>query len=167
MARVLVGVTGGIAAYKACELVRRLVRGGHEVIPLVTPGAERFVTSETFHALARRSPSADPYPHLETADLLVVAPLTASTLAKLAVGMADTLVTEAALAHEGPVLLAPAMNTRMWNHPATQANVDVLRSRGVELIGPEEGELGEGGEGMGRMSSTEAIYDRCEELLKR
>jgi phosphopantothenoylcysteine decarboxylase/phosphopantothenate--cysteine ligase len=166
MARVLVGVTGGIAAYKACELVRRLVRGGHEVIPLVTPGAERFVTSETFHALARRSPSADPYPHLETADLLVVAPLTASTLAKLAVGMADTLVTEAALAHDGPVLLAPAMNTRMWNHPATQANVDVLRSRGVELIGPEEGELGEGGEGMGRMSSPEAIYDRCEELLK-
>jgi phosphopantothenoylcysteine synthetase/decarboxylase len=166
MARVLVGVTGGIAAYKACELVRRLVRGGHEVIPLVTPGAERFVTSETFHALARRSPSADPYPHLETADLLVVAPLTASTLAKLAIGMADTLVTEAALAHDGPVLLAPAMNTRMWNHPATQANVDVLRSRGVELIGPEEGELGEGGEGMGRMSSPEAIYDRCEELLK-
>jgi phosphopantothenoylcysteine decarboxylase / phosphopantothenate---cysteine ligase len=166
MARVLVGVTGGIAAYKACELGRRLVRGGHEVIPLVTPGAERFVTSETFHALARRSPSADPYPHLETADLLVVAPLTASTLAKLAVGMADTLVTEAALAHDGPVLLAPAMNTRMWNHPATQANVDVLRSRGVELIGPEEGELGEGGEGMGRMSSPEAIYDRCEELLK-
>jgi phosphopantothenoylcysteine decarboxylase / phosphopantothenate---cysteine ligase len=166
MARVLVGVTGGIAAYKACDLVRRLVRGGHEVIPLVTPGAERFVTSETFHALARRSPSADPYPHLETADLLVVAPLTASTLAKLAIGMADSLVTEAALAHEGPVLLAPAMNTRMWNHPATQGNVEVLRSRGVELIGPEEGELGEGGEGMGRMSSPEAIYDRCEELLK-
>jgi phosphopantothenoylcysteine decarboxylase/phosphopantothenate--cysteine ligase len=165
MARVLVGVTGGIAAYKACELVRRLVRGGHEVIPLVTPGAERFVRAETFHALARRSPSADPYPHLETADLLVVAPLTASTLAKLAVGMADSLVTEAALAHEGPVLLAPAMNTRMWNHPATQANVDVLRSRGVELIGPEEGELGERGEGMGRMSSPEAIFARCEELL--
>jgi phosphopantothenoylcysteine synthetase/decarboxylase len=168
MARVLVGVTGGIAAYKACELVRRLVRGGHEVIPLVTPGAERFVTSETFHALARRSihEARSAYPHLETADLLVVAPLTASTLAKLAIGMADTLVTEAALAHEGPVLLAPAMNTRMWNHPATQANVDALRSRGVELIGPEEGELGEGGEGMGRMASPEAIYDRCEELLE-
>ena len=166
MARVLVGVTGGIAAYKACELVRRLVRGGHDVIPLVTPGAERFVTAETFHALARRSPSADPYPHLESADLLVVAPLTASTLAKLAVGMADTLFTEAALAHEGPVLLAPAMNTRMWNHPATQANVEVLRSRGVELIGPEEGELGEGGEGMGRMSAPEAIFARCEELLQ-
>jgi len=165
MARVLVGVTGGIAAYKACELVRRLIRGGHEVIPLVTPGAERFVRAETFHALARRSPSADPYPHLENADLLVVAPLTASTLAKLAIGLADNLVTEAALAHEGPVLLAPAMNTRMWRHPATQANVDVLRSRGVELIGPDEGELAEGEHGMGRMSSPEVIFARCEELL--
>jgi phosphopantothenoylcysteine decarboxylase/phosphopantothenate--cysteine ligase len=165
MARVLVGVTGGIAAYKACELVRRLIRGGHEVIPLVTPGAERFVRAETFHALARRSPSADPYPHLENADLLVVAPLTASTLAKLAIGLADNLVTEAALAHEGPVLLAPAMNTRMWNHPATQANVDVLRTRGVELIGPEEGELAEGEHGLGRMSSPETIFARCEELL--
>jgi phosphopantothenoylcysteine synthetase/decarboxylase len=165
MARVLVGVTGGIAAYKACELVRRLIRGGHEVIPLVTPGAERFVRAETFHALARRSPSADPYPHLENADLLVVAPLTASTLAKLAIGLADNLVTEAALAHEGPLLLAPAMNTRMWNHPATQANVDVLRNRGVELIGPDEGELAEGEHGLGRMSSPEAIFARCEELL--
>jgi phosphopantothenoylcysteine decarboxylase / phosphopantothenate---cysteine ligase len=165
MARVLVGITGGIAAYKACELVRRLVRGGHEVIPLVTPGAERFVRAETFHALARRSPSADPYPHLENADLLVVAPLTASTLAKLAIGLADNLVTEAALAHEGPVLLAPAMNTRMWNHPATRANVEVLRNRGVELIGPDEGELAEGEQGMGRMSPPEAIFARCEELL--
>ena len=165
MARVLVGVTGGIAAYKACELVRRLVRAGHEVTPLVTSGAERFVRAETFHALARRSPSADPYPHLENADLLVVAPLTASTLAKLAVGLADNIVTEAALAHDGPVLLAPAMNTRMWNHPATQANVETLRSRGVELIGPEEGELAEGGEGLGRMSSPEDIFARCEELL--
>jgi phosphopantothenoylcysteine decarboxylase / phosphopantothenate---cysteine ligase len=165
MARVLVGITGGIAAYKACELVRRLVRGGHEVIPLVTPGAERFVRAETFHALARRSPSADPYPHLENADLLVVAPLTASTLAKLAIGLADNLVTEAALAHEGPVLLAPAMNTRMWKHPATRANVEVLRNRGVELIGPDEGELAEGEQGMGRMSPPEAIFARCEELL--
>jgi phosphopantothenoylcysteine synthetase/decarboxylase len=166
MARVLVGITGGIAAYKACELVRRLVRGGHEVIPLVTPGAERFVRAETFHALARRSPSADPYPHLENADLLVVAPLTASTLAKLAIGLADNLVTEAALAHEGPVLLAPAMNTRMWKHPATRANVEVLRNRGVELIGPDEGELAEGEQGMGRMSPPEAIFARCEELLR-
>ena len=114
MARVLVGVTGGIAAYKACDLVRLFVKGGHEVVPLVTPGAERFVRAETFFALARQSPSEDLYVHLTRADLLVVAPLTANTLAKLAHGLADNLVAEAALAHRGPVLLAPAMNPRMW-----------------------------------------------------
>ena len=162
----LLGVTGGIAAYKACELVRLLVRAGHEVIPLVTPGAERFVRAETFFALARRLPSEDPYPHLERADLLVVAPLTANTLAKLAHGLADSVLTEAALAHRGPTLVAPAMNPRMWSHPATQANVALLRERGVELIGPEEGELAEGGTGVGRMAEPEAIAARCEELLR-
>ena len=166
MARVLVGVTGGIAAYKACELVRLLVRAGHEVVPLVTTGAERFVRAETFFALARRSPSEDPYPHLERADLLVVAPLTANTLAKLAHGLADSVLAEAALAHRGPVLVAPAMNWRMWSHPATQANVAVLRQRGVELIGPEEGELAEGESGVGRMAEPAAIAARCEELLR-
>jgi phosphopantothenoylcysteine decarboxylase/phosphopantothenate--cysteine ligase len=166
VARVLVGVTGGIAAYKACELVRLLVRAGHEVIPLVTPGAERFVRAETFHALARRPPSEDPYPHLERADLLVVAPLTANTLAKLAHGLADTVLTEAVLAHRGPILVAPAMNSRMWSHPATQANVALLRERGAELIGPEEGELAEGETGVGRMAEPEAIAARCEELLR-
>ena len=124
MARILLGVTGGIAAYKACTLVRLLVRAGHDVYPVVTAGAERFVAAETFFALARKPPSDDPYPHLEHVDLLVVAPLTANTLARLAHGLADDLLTEAALAHRGPVLVAPAMNTRMWEHPATQANVD-------------------------------------------
>ncbi|HEY8193038.1 MAG TPA: bifunctional phosphopantothenoylcysteine decarboxylase/phosphopantothenate--cysteine ligase CoaBC, partial [Gaiellaceae bacterium] len=166
MARVLVGITGGIAAYKACELVRLFVRAGHEVIPLVTPGAERFVRAETFFALARRSPSDDPYPHLERADLLVVAPLTANTLAKLAYGLADNLVSEAALAHDGPVLVAPAMNVRMWNHPATQANVELIRSRGVELVGPAEGELAEGEEGIGRMAEPVDIFARAQELLE-
>src|SRR5919201_3833648 len=165
MARVLVGVTGGIAAYKACELVRLLVRAGHEVVPLVTPGAERFVSAETFHALARRAPSEDPYPHLERADLLVVAPLTANTLAKLVHGLADNVLTEAALAHRGPILVAPAMNPRMWSHPATQANVSKLRERGVELIGPEEGEVAEGEWGVGRMAEPEAIFARIETLL--
>ncbi len=167
MARILVGVTGGIAAYKACELVRLLVKRGHEVIPLVTPGADRFVRAETFNALARRNPAAaGPYPHLERADLLVIAPLTANTLAKVAHGLADNLVTEAALAHDGPTLVAPAMNTRMWRHPATQANVDVLRGRGVKLIGPDEGELAEGEEGIGRMAEPDAIAARCQELLE-
>src|SRR6058998_3735125 len=129
MARVLVGITGGIAAYKACDLVRLFVKGGHDVVPLVTPGAERFVTAETFFALARRAPAEDLYVHLTRADLLVVAPLTANTLARLAHGLADNLVTEAALAHRGPVLLAPAMNPRMWAHPATQANVETACPR--------------------------------------
>jgi phosphopantothenoylcysteine decarboxylase / phosphopantothenate---cysteine ligase len=165
MARVLVGVTGGIAAYKACELVRLLVKGGHEVVPLVTSVAERFVRAETFFALARRSPADDLYAHLTRADLLVVAPLTANTLAKLAHGLSDNLVTEAALAHRGSVLLAPAMNPRMWAHPATQANVELLRGRGVSFVGPEEGETAEGEWGFGRMAEPEEIYRRCRELL--
>jgi phosphopantothenoylcysteine decarboxylase/phosphopantothenate--cysteine ligase len=165
MARVLVGVTGGIAAYKACELIRLLVKGGHEVLPLVTPGAERFIRAETFFALARRAPTDDPYPHLARADLLVVAPLTANTLAKLAHGLADNLVSEAALAHRGPTLLAPAMNPRMWESPATQANAEALRSRGAEIVGPEEGDTAEGEWGTGRMAEPEEIYRRCRELL--
>jgi len=166
MARILVGVTGGIAAYKACDLVRLLVRSGHEVVPVVTAGAERFVRAETFHALARWTPDGDPYPHLRRVDLLVIAPLTANTLARLAHGLADDELTEAALAHDGPVLVAPAMNRRMWAHPATRANVELLRSRGVELIGPEEGELAEGEFGVGRMSEPQAIADRVEALLR-
>jgi phosphopantothenoylcysteine decarboxylase/phosphopantothenate--cysteine ligase len=165
MARVLVGVTGGIAAYKACELVRLLVKGGNEVVPLVTPGAERFVRAETFFALARRSPAEDLYVHLTRADLLVVAPLTANTLAKLANGYADNLVAEAALAHRGPLLLAPAMNPRMWSHPATRANVDLLRARGAVFVGPDEGEMAEGEWGVGRMAEPEAIFARSRELL--
>jgi phosphopantothenoylcysteine decarboxylase / phosphopantothenate---cysteine ligase len=165
MARVLVGVTGGIASYKACDLVRLFVKGGHEVMPLVTPGAERFVRAETFFALARRSPAEDLYVHLTQADLLVVAPLTANTLAKLAHGLADNLVTEAALAHRGPVLLAPAMNPRMWASPATQANVDAVRSRGAVLVGPDEGETAEGEWGLGRMAEPEEIFRRSRELL--
>ncbi|HEU5279949.1 MAG TPA: bifunctional phosphopantothenoylcysteine decarboxylase/phosphopantothenate--cysteine ligase CoaBC [Gaiellaceae bacterium] len=165
MARVLVGVSGGIAVYKACELVRLLVKGGHEVVPLVTPGADRFVRAETFFALARRSPADDPYVHLTRADLLVIAPLTANTLAKLAHGLADNLVAEAALAHRGPVLLAPAMNPRMWAHPATQSNLETVRAHGAEIFGPDEGETAEGEWGVGRMAEPEEIYRRCRELL--
>ena len=165
MARVLVGVTGGIAAYKACDLVRLLVKGGHEVVPLVTPGAERFVRAETFFALARRSPADDLYVHLTRADLLVVAPLTANTLAKVAHGQADNLLAEAALAHRGPVLLAPAMNPRMWAHPATQANLETVCARGAVMVGPDEGETAEGEWGLGRMAEPELILARCRELL--
>jgi phosphopantothenoylcysteine decarboxylase / phosphopantothenate---cysteine ligase len=165
MARVLLGVTGGIAAYKACELTRLLVRAGHDVIPLVTRGADRFVRRETFAALARRPAKEDLYPHLTRADLLVIAPLTANTMAKLAYGLADDVLTEAALAHRGPVLVAPAMSPRMWAHPATQANAATLRERGVELIGPDEGETAEGELGVGRMAEPEEIFARARELL--
>src|SRR5438309_3547489 len=165
MARILLGVTGGIAAYKAAELTRLFVKAGHEVIPLVTRGAEEFVTAKTFYALARRSESDDAYPHLAHADLLVVAPCTANTLAKLAQGIADNVLTEAALAHRGPVLVAPAMNPRMWMHPATRGNVDTLRARGVELVGPDEGELAEGEWGVGRLAEPAEIAARAAQLL--
>jgi phosphopantothenoylcysteine decarboxylase / phosphopantothenate---cysteine ligase len=165
MARILLGVTGGIAAYKACELTRLLVKAGHEVIPLVTPGAQRFVSEETFVALARRPPKEDVYPHLTRADLLVVAPCTANTLAKLAHGIADNVLTEAALAHRGPVLLAPAMNPRMWAHAATRANVEALLGRGVQLVGPDEGEMAEGEWGVGRLAEPDEIAARVAQLL--
>jgi phosphopantothenoylcysteine decarboxylase/phosphopantothenate--cysteine ligase len=165
MARVVLGVTGGIAAYKACELCRLLVRAGHEVTPILTLGAESFVAARTFEALARREAPRELYPHLVDADLLVVAPLSANTLAKLAHGIADNVLAQTALAFRGPLLVAPAMNTRMWEHPATQANAARLRERGVEVIGPEEGELAEGESGLGRMTEPEAIFARCEALL--
>src|SRR5438445_5747690 len=165
MARVLLGVTGGIAAYKACELCRLLVKEGHDVVPLVTPGAERFVTAETFRALARRPPGDDVYLHLTRADLLVVAPCTANTLAKLANGLADNVLTEAALAHRGPILVAPAMNPRMWAHAATRANAAALQARGVGFVGPDEGETAEGELGVGRMAEPEEIFRVALELL--
>jgi len=165
MARILLGVSGGIAAYKACEVCRLLVKGGHDVVPLVTPGAERFVTAETFRALARRPPADDVYLHLTRADLLVVAPCTANTLAKLAHGLADNVLTEAALAHRGPVLVAPAMNPRMWSDRATRANAETLRERGVFFVGPDEGETAEGELGVGRMAEPEEIVRAALDLL--
>ena len=165
MARVLLGVTGGIAAYKACELCRLLVKAGHEVTPVLTPDAERFVTAHTFEALARRETPRDLYPHLVDADLLVIAPLSANTLAKLAHGLADNVLTQLGLAFRGPILAAPAMNVRMWEHPATQANAATLAERGVELVGPAEGELAEGEHGPGRMVEPDELFARVQEIL--
>lgn len=167
MARVLLGVTGGIAAYKAAELARLLVKAGHEVTPILTGEAETFVTAKTFEALARREAPRELYPHLVQADLLVIAPLSANTLAKLAHGLADNVLTQTALAFEGAVLAAPAMNPRMWAHAATRGNVARLRERGVVLVGPDEGELAEGEWGVGRMSEPEEIFARVEAVLAR
>ena len=167
MARVVLGVTGGIAAYKACELTRLLVRAGHEVTPVLTAEAETFVSAKTFEALARREAARELYPHLVEADLLAIAPLSANTLAKLAQGLSDNVLTQTALAFEGPLLVAPAMNPRMWRNPATRANVELLWSRGIELIGPAEGDTAEGDVGVGRMSEPEEIFGRIEALLEK
>src|SRR5262249_40368841 len=167
MARVVLGVTAGIAAYKAAELAGLLVKAGHEVTPILTPEAESFVTAKTFEALARREAPRELYPHLVEADLLVIAPLSANTLAKIAHGLADNLLTQTALAFEGPLLAAPAMNPRMWVNRATRENVALLRERGVVLVGPEEGELAEGEWGLGRMSEPEQIFERIEAVLAR
>ncbi len=160
------GITGGIAAYKTCELIRLFVMAGFEVTPIATPGAEEFVHARTFEALARREQPRGLYPHLLEAELLVIAPLSANTLAKLAHGLADNVLTQTVLAFEGPVVVAPAMNTRMWLHRATQENAETLAARGVEIVGPESGELGEGESGLGRMTEPEEIFRRCEALLR-
>ena len=167
MARVVLGVTGGIAAYKAAELARLFVKAGHELTPVLTPEAETFVTAKTFEALARREAPRELYPHLARADLLVIAPLSANTLAKLSHGLADNVLTQTALAFDGPVVAAPAMNPRMWAHRATRENVAKLRERGVVLVGPEEGELAEGEWGIGRLSEPEEIFARAESILAR
>src|SRR5919198_5284582 len=167
MTRVILGITGGIAAYKAAELARLLVKAGHEVTPVLTPEAETFVAAKTFEALARRESPRELYPHLVEADLLAIAPLSANTLAKLAHGLADNVLTQTVLAFDGPVLAAPAMNPRMWANRATRENVDRLRARGVVFVGPDEGELAEGEWGVGRMSEPEQIFDRVGAVLAR
>jgi phosphopantothenoylcysteine decarboxylase/phosphopantothenate--cysteine ligase len=166
--RILVGVTGGIAAYKAPELVRALHRAGHAVRCALTPAATQFVSPlvlQTLTGEAVRTEMFDPaeegaIDHIALADwaeLFVVAPATANTLAKLAQGLANDLVSTVALATRAPLLLAPAMNVNMWRHPATQRNLAVLRERGARVVGPEVGELACGWEGEGRMSDPEAI----------
>lgn len=166
--RILLCVGGGIAAYKALELVRRLRDAGGEVQVAMTAGAQQFVTPLSFQALSGHparttlwdTAAEQAMGHLELArwaDRVVVAPATADLLARLAHGLADDLVTTLCLATEAPLSVAPAMNHRMWRHPATQANVGLLRSRGVQVIGPDDGPLAEGESGPGRLAEPEAI----------
>src|SRR6516164_9158586 len=164
--RVVLGVSGGIAAYKAVEICRRLVDAGAHVVPVVTEDALRFVGALTFSALAsepaRRSlfDGPEPIPHTrlgQTADLVVVAPCTAKTLGKYAAGISDDLLTATLLATRAPVLVAPAMHTEMWEHPAVRDNMTTLRRRGVHVVGPETGRLAGGDAGAGRLADPEAI----------
>ncbi len=171
--RVLLCVAGGIAAYKAAELVRRLREAGAQVQVAMTDNAQRFVGAQTFQALSGlpvRTSLWDAQAeaamgHLELARWaarVVVAPATANTLAKLAHGLADDLVSTLCLATEAPLLLAPAMNHRMWNHPATQANLATLRARGARVVGPNDGPLAEGESGPGRMAEPAQILAALE-----
>jgi phosphopantothenoylcysteine decarboxylase/phosphopantothenate--cysteine ligase len=171
---VVLGVTGGIAAYKAVDVCRQLVDAGAHVAPVLTADAHRFVGALTFSALASepvRSQLFDgpePIPHTglgRRADLIVVAPATATLLAKYAAGIADDLLTATLLATRAPVLVAPAMHTEMWEHPAVQANVAVLTERGVHVVGPDAGHLAGGDEGPGRLAAPDAIVIAAAEVL--
>jgi phosphopantothenoylcysteine decarboxylase len=175
---VVVGVTGSIAAYKAAELVSQLTKQGFDVHVVMTADALRFITPLPFKTLSRHAVITDLYDEEEgwkpthikladEADLLLIAPITANTIAKLALGMADDALSCIALAlnPRARILLAPAMNGKMWLHPATQQNVVTLKSRGAEFIGPEEGLLSCGYEGLGRLWPVEKVAQRALELL--
>lgn len=170
----MLGVTGGIAAYKSVGLVRLLVEAGHDVHVIPTEGALRFVGRPTWEAISRNPVTASVHEDVpevrhvalgQRADLVVVAPATANTLARMAVGIADDLLGTTLLAAQAPVLVAPAMHTEMWEHSATQHSVATLRARGVRFIGPESGRLTGSDSGLGRMSEPEAIAEAAQELL--
>nr|WP_218844480.1 bifunctional phosphopantothenoylcysteine decarboxylase/phosphopantothenate--cysteine ligase CoaBC [Microbacterium pseudoresistens] len=165
---IVVGVTGGIAAYKAVQVVRLLVKAGHEVTVVPTPDALRFVGAPTWEAVSRHPVTTSVHDDVarvrhvalgQGADLVVIAPATANTIARMAAGIADNLLGTTLLATEAPVVIAPAMHAEMWRHPATQANIRTLVERGVRLVGPAAGELAGGDSGPGRMSEPEEIVD--------
>lgn len=191
MSRILLGVSGGIAAYKALELVRLATGAGHAVRVIQTPTSRRFVGAASFAALTgapvlvsefQRDPARGAFPdqpppthepigHLalvESAHVYVIAPASANTVAKLAAGLADNLLTSAALAARCPLVIAPAMNNRMYEHPATQANLATLRARGAVVVEPERGRLAsKGEEGVGRLAEPSRLLAACEQVLAR
>ena len=173
---VVLGVTGGIAAYKAVDVCRRLVDLGAHVVPVLTADAARFVGPATFSALASERvrtslfDDADPIPHTrlgQAADLVIVAPATAKLLGKYASGISDDLLTATLLATRAPVVVAPAMHTEMWEHAAVQHNVATLRGRGVHIVEPELGRLAGGDVGAGRLAEPATIVDAAVRVLAR
>jgi len=177
MVRVLLIVGGGIAAYKSLELVRLLKKAGHQVTPVLTKGGEHFVTAMSLGTLAESAVYTSLWElkeeveigHIQlsrAADLLLVCPATADLMAKMAGGIADDLATTLLLATDKPVVVAPAMNVRMWLHPATARNVQQLIQDGVRVIEPAEGEMACGEFGPGRLPEPQAIMDQLADLLK-
>jgi phosphopantothenoylcysteine decarboxylase len=174
---VVLGVTGSIAAYKAADLASRITKAGHDLFVVMTPHATGFVTPLTFQTLSRNPVTTGLFNdnfswqpgHVslaDRADILVIAPATANIIAKLACGIADDALSSIALASRAPLLIAPAMNGHMWHHPATQHNVATLRKRGARFIGPEEGLLACGYEGLGRLWDVADIADTINSTLK-
>lgn len=170
---IVVGITGGIAAYKAVNVVRGLVLAGHDVHVVATNGALRFVGRPTLEAISRNPVHSELYEGVaevrhvaigQAADLILVAPATANSIAKIAAGLADDLLGNTILASSAPLLIAPAMHTEMWQNPATQANVEVLRGRGVHVVGPASGQLTGSDSGPGRMAEPEDIISAALEL---
>jgi len=175
---VVLGVTGSIAAYKSAELASLLVKQGHQVFVVMTQDAIEFISPLTLRTLSKNPVTTSFFDekeswqpgHIELADranLLLIAPATAHVIAEVAHGLANHPLAAIALATRAPILLAPAMNGKMWSHPATMENVEKLKSRGVEFIGPEEGMLACGYEGLGRLWKVEDIAFRAEFLLAR
>ncbi|WP_394278423.1 bifunctional phosphopantothenoylcysteine decarboxylase/phosphopantothenate--cysteine ligase CoaBC [Microbacterium sp.] len=171
---IVVGVTGGIAAYKTVQLVRLFVKGGHDVTVIPTADALRFVGTPTWEAISRNTVTTSVHDDVarvrhvalgQAADLIVIAPATANTIAKMTAGLADDLLGTTLLATTAPVAIAPAMHTEMWRHPATQANIATLRDRGVHILGPAHGELTGGDSGPGRMLEPEEIHTAALALL--
>ena len=176
--QIVLGVTGGIAAYKACEVVSRLRKLGAGVDVIMTENATRLVQPLTFETLSCRPVCVDTFARVESwdvkhislaqkADLFLIAPATANIIAKMAHGLADDMLSTTVLATKAPVVIAPAMNTGMWTHPATQENIRTLKSRGVTLVGPDSGPLACGDSGAGRMSEPETIVAKVVEMLTR
>ena len=172
---VVIGITGGIAAYKAVGVIRLFVKQGHNVQVVATAGALRFVGRPTLEAISRNPVHTELYEGVaevrhvamgQAADLLVIAPATANTIAKLAAGLADDLLGNTVLASTAPVVLAPAMHTEMWQNPATVANIDTLRSRGVTIVGPASGQLTGADSGPGRMEEPEAIVAAALDVVR-
>jgi phosphopantothenoylcysteine decarboxylase / phosphopantothenate---cysteine ligase len=175
---IVLGVPGGIAAYKSADLASRLVKAGALVDVVMTAAATEFVRPLTFQALTHRPVALEMFSLLQEtqighvalgqrAALMVIAPATANTIAKLAHGLADNLLTTTVLACRGPILLAPAMESGMWNNPATTENMEILRRRGFHAVGPDSGRLASGGYGQGRMSEPEAILEAARWVLGR
>ena len=174
--KIALGVTGSIAAYKAADLASLLVKKGHQVRVVMTQGAQKFITPLTLQTLSKNPVTTDVFEeqegwcpgHIELADhadLLLIAPASASAIARLALGLADDALTCIALATRAPLLVAPAMNGKMWSHPATVQNTEVLRGRGARFVGPDEGMLACGYEGAGRLWPVEKIADEACALL--